>query len=237
MRLDQYLVKHQYVSSRNKALELIKNSKVLVDNQTITKPSFKITNQTIQLLSSKIYVSRSALKLKYFLDELNINLSNDHIALDIGSSTGGFSEVLLEYGIKDLNIYCVDVGSNQLDTSLRDRVHLYEQTDIRNFDINKKFDIITCDVSFISVVSIFEYIDKLARDKIIVLFKPQFEVGRTAKRDSNGVVTDNILIGQARQRFLQEASKLNWELIYTNKSQVFGKNGNLEELFYFRVND
>jgi 23S rRNA (cytidine1920-2'-O)/16S rRNA (cytidine1409-2'-O)-methyltransferase len=236
MRLDQYLVCNCDIKSRNKATELIKSGQVLVDDNIIKKPSYTIDNQDIKITASKIYVSRAAWKLKYFLDEIKDRYSldlTDALALDIGSSTGGFTEIMLEYGIKDKDIYCVDVGTKQLDISLKNRVNLFENTDIRDFHTDKRFDIITCDVSFISVVSIFKYIDFFAKDKIIVLFKPQFEVGRLVKRDKNGVVLDKDAISNSRDIFISSAKSMGWVELYSSISKISGKDGNIEELFYF----
>ena len=241
MRLDNYLVKNNLVFSRNKATELIKNKKVKVNGKTVTKPSFKIDQKdNIKIDNETIYVSRASYKLKGFLNELqsnniNINIENNNI-LDIGSSTGGFTQVLLEYNPQTIS--CVDVGSNQLHELIKNnkKIFSYENCDIRNFK-NKfnidTFNLITCDVSFISLNKILTSIDKLASKYIILLFKPQFEVGIKAKRDNNGKVLDIQSIENAKMKFLQNTKKLNWKLIYNSKSSITGKSGNLEELFLF----
>ena len=236
MRLDIYLVKNSFVDTRNKAQELIKNQKVKVNNKTILKPSFdigdEIENDLIEVDLDDSYVSRASLKLKNFLSEINIEIK-DKICLDIGSSTGGFVEVLLENGAKEIN--AVDVGKNQLHSKLRDdkRVKVYEETDIREFNDNNKFEIVTCDVSFISLSHVLPSIDKLANDKIIILFKPQFEVGINVKRDKNGVVKDEKAIKKAIEEFLKEVYKFNWKLINKSQSKVKGKKGSVEEFFLF----
>lgn len=112
MRLDLYLTKNFDIQSRNKALELIKANKVNINGKVVSKASFLVDeNMIIELLEEDFYVSRAAYKLKYFLQEQKIDLK-DKTALDIGSSTGGFTQILLENGIK--KVICVDVGSNQL---------------------------------------------------------------------------------------------------------------------------
>lgn len=233
MRLDLYLTNYFDIQSRNKASELIKAKKVKVDGKIISKPSF-ITSQehNVELLEDEFYVSRAAYKLKYFVEEFNINLE-DKEALDIGSSTGGFTQILLEKGIK--SVICVDVGSNQLHERIRDdkRITFYENQDIRTFESEKKFEVVTCDVSFISILNIIKHIDLQAKNEIIILFKPQFEVGTNVKRDKKGVVKDKKAIELARQKFLDTISALNWKLIYNSKSKLQGKDGNEEELFYF----
>jgi 23S rRNA (cytidine1920-2'-O)/16S rRNA (cytidine1409-2'-O)-methyltransferase len=234
MRLDLYLTKHHNIQSRNKASELIKDKRIKVDGKIITKSSFKVEDEmNIEILEDMLFVSRSAKKLKYFLDEISLDVQ-DNIALDIGSSTGGFTQVLLEYGVKEVS--CVDVGSNQLHESIRDdkRIDIFENTDIREFNSNKAFDIITCDVSFISILNIIEDIDRLASKNIIILFKPQYEVGTDVKRNRAGVVQDQKAIDIARNNFISKSVQLKWELIESSQSKVAGKEGNIEELFYFK---
>ena len=115
------------------------------------------------------------------------------------------------------------------------KIKLFENTDIRDFNINMKFDIITSDVSFISVLKIIDKIDLFAKDKIIILFKPQFEVGKDVKRDNKGVVLDKKQIQYAKENFLKTIiTNYQWHLIYSNQSKISGKDGNIEELFYFR---
>jgi 23S rRNA (cytidine1920-2'-O)/16S rRNA (cytidine1409-2'-O)-methyltransferase len=233
MRLDLYLTKNFDIQSRNKAHEIIKSKKVKVDGKIILKPSFPINNKmVIILLEENFYVSRAAYKLKYFLQKIDINFINK-TALDIGSSTGGFTQILLENNVK--SICCVDVGSNQLHERIKydDKITFHEKQDIRTYINTKSFDIVTCDVSFISILNIIEDINRLSKDKIIILFKPQFEVGANIKRDKKGVVKDKKAILHARTRFTDKCNLLKWKLIYTEISKLEGKNGNEEELFYF----
>lgn len=234
MRLDLFLTKTFNIQSRNKACELIKSHQVKIDGVIISKPSFNVEEQHhVELLEESFYVSRAAYKLKYFLDELQLNLTHKE-ALDIGSSTGGFAQILLENHIQ--KITCVDVGSNQLHPTLRDnaKIEFFEQCDIRNFKPNRQFEIITCDVSFISLHNILNAIDELASSEIIILFKPQFEVGTQVKRDKKGVVKDLKAIELARSRFIEATQLLNWTLVKNSISQLQGKDGNIEELFYFK---
>ena len=234
MRLDQYIKEHYNIQSRNKANELIKSNKIKVDNQIITKPSFDVNEDNkIEILEEDFYVSRAAYKLKYFLKELpKLDLENKN-ALDIGSSTGGFTQILLEENIK--SVTCVDVGSNQLHDRIKfnSKITFYENMDIRKFKSQEDYNIVTCDVSFISILNILEDINRLSSDKIIILFKPQFEVGTNVKRDKKGVVIDKKAIVRARDNFLVQTKLLNWELKYNSISKLQGKDGNEEELFYF----
>lgn len=229
-----YLTTNFNIQSRNKATELIKSNKVKCDGEIITKPSFNVLDfQKIELLEDDFYVSRAAYKLKFFLQELKNFDLKDKNALDIGSSTGGFTQILLENEIK--KVTCVDVGTNQLHERIKynDKINFFENTDIRNFESDEIFDIVTCDVSFISILNIIDAINTLASKDIIILFKPQFEVGSNVKRDKKGIVKDNNAIQKARDNFLNKTNILNWTLKYSNISKLQGKDGNVEEFFYF----
>ena len=234
MRLDLYLTQTFNIQSRNKALELIKSDKVRIDGSIISKPSFNVEqNHKIEILEEDFYVSRAAYKLKYFLQELKHFELNNINALDIGSSTGGFTQVLLENEVS--SVTCVDVGSNQLHERIKyhPKITFFENTDIRNFQSKEIFEIVTCDVSFISILNILNDINRLAPKDIIILFKPQFEVGTNVKRDKKGVVKDKNAILRARQKFVDSTLALNWNLKYSSLSKLQGKDGNEEELFYF----
>ncbi len=235
MRLDKYLVEEGYFESRNRAHDAIKAGQVTVDGKK-PKPSAKIDEKSlVDVADEKFYVSRAARKLENFLAEYPIDFK-DKIALDIGSSTGGFAQIVLENGVASLS--CVDVGTDQLHISLREneKVSLYEETDIRDFESDKAFEVITCDVSFISILQITDDINRLSQNgtDIIILYKPQFEVGKDVKRDSKGVVQDVDAIARRKEAFEAEAKKLGWELKYQALSQVTGKEGNQEYLYHFK---
>ncbi len=232
MRLDLYVSKLENIS-RNKASELIKNAKVFVDNKCISKPSFEVCDtNTVEVKEGIKYVSRAGEKLDGFLASFPLEIK-DKTCLDIGSSTGGFVQVLLQNGAK--KVVGVDVGKNQLHDTLRDdeKIELYEQTDIRSFVFDIKFDIITCDVSFIAFKDIAKSIDMLSNDKIIILFKPQFEVGKGIKRDKKGVVCDQKAIQNAMDDFESLAQSFGWVLLDKKTSILKGKEGNLESFYAF----
>ncbi|MBU0721273.1 TlyA family RNA methyltransferase [bacterium] len=247
MRIDNYLVDNNLAGSRNKAQSLIKEGLVSVNGEVILKSSYKLNEakDKVTVKEHNSYVSRAAYKLSGFLDELNLDVQGK-TALDIGSSTGGFTQVLLEYGA--LEVDAVDVGKEQLHESLKDdsRVHSFESCDIREFQSKKAYDIIVSDVAFISLLNILDDVERLACGvkeserallgsvTIILLFKPQFEVGREAKRDKNGVVTDEKAILKAMITF-EDACKLKgWKLILKSPSKLTGKEGNLEYCYCYK---
>jgi len=235
MRLDKYLVDEGYYESRNRANDAIKAGLVTMDGKK-PKASAKVDENTVvEVKDAKFYVSRAARKLEDFLAEYAVNMK-DKRALDVGSSTGGFAQIVLENGVATLD--CVDVGKDQLHISLRenDKVSLHEETDIRDFESEEKFELITCDVSFISVLKIIDDIDRLAVEgtDIVILYKPQFEVGKDVKRDSKGVVQDLDAIARRKEEFEAEAKKLGWEEKYQTESKVTGKEGNQEHLYHFK---
>ncbi len=232
MRLDQWLVDQGRSSTRTKAQQIIKDGHVAVEGERIRKSSFQITDQEVHVDAVKVYVSRAAYKLKNFLPSLPFHVRGLN-ALDIGSSTGGFTEVLLEEGAA--HVTAVDVGQGQLHESLRNdrRVTSLENTDIRRYNPGAVYELITSDVSFISLLHILEQVDLLASRWIILLFKPQFEVGRNVKRDKNGVVADVKAIDDAMLRFEEACRALGWELLLTEPSSLKGKEGNIEYCYCF----
>lgn len=189
MRLDIYVSLKVWVS-RNRAQFFIKQEKVKVNWKIIKKASFEIENDALENenISKNItinleninYVSRSALKLKWFIENNNIKVDN-FVCVDIWASTWWFSQILLEKNVE--KIYAIDVWTSQLHNLLKnnEKIISIENTDIRKFDksiIKESLDLIVCDVSFISLYLIIDSILALKSDKtkIILLFKPQFEV-------------------------------------------------------------
>lgn len=234
MRLDKYLVDEGYFESRNRAHDAIKSGQVTVDGKK-AKASAKVDGNTVvEVEDAKFYVSRAARKLESFLDAYPMDFKNKK-ALDIGSSTGGFAQIVLENGVTTLS--CVDVGKDQLHISLRenDKVSLFEETDIRDFESAEGFELITCDVSFISILKIIEDIDRLSQKgtDIVILYKPQFEVGKDVKRDSKGVVQDLDTIARRKEEFEAVTVKLGWMEKYQTLSSLTGKEGNQEYLYHF----
>lgn len=232
MRLDQYLVSEALADSRSKAQQLIKSGSVSVDGETVVKPSAEIGSQIVRVADQKQYVSRAAWKLAGFLPHLPFLARGKH-ALDIGASTGGFTQVLLESGAAEVD--AVDVGKEQLHPLLRNdpRVHCFEQTDIRRFSPGRTYELVTSDVSFISLFHILNDVDRLASRWIILLFKPQFEVGREARRDKKGVVTDRKAVAAAQARFESACCALGWRLVAAEPAALSGKEGNIEQCYCY----
>lgn len=166
-----------------------------------------------------------------------LNLAGADV-LDVGSSTGGFVQILLQRGAK--SVTALDVGSSQLSEILRrdPRVIVRENTDIREFESEKKFDLITCDVSFISLNLILKSLASLAKNALIVLFKPQFEVGAEIKRNKKGVLKDEKAVCAARAKFEQLCAELGLAVLHASACKITGKEGN-REFFYLlkRMND
>lgn len=232
-RLDNYIVKQKITNSRNKAQTLIKDGLVSVNDKVIKKSAFKVEeSDAVEVQEHDNYVSRSAHKLKSFLEELKLNLLG-MTCLDIGASTGGFTQILLENKVKEVD--AVDVGKEQLHKSIKEdkRVHSFESCDIRKFESEKVYDLIVSDVSFISLLHILDAVDSLASKDIILLFKPQFEVGREAKRDNHGVVLDEKVIQEAMKRFEDACQVKQWKLVQKSPSQLTGKEGNLEYCYCY----
>lgn len=232
MRLDCAVFYRGLLCSRNKARELIKSGFVCVNGEIVHKPSFEVDlDCEIKILKHYIYVSRAGEKLDLYLSSNAIDFSGCNV-LDIGSSKGGFTQVVLKYGAK--SVTCVDVGSNQLDSSLRNdsRVKLFENCDIKEFQSDVLFDFVLCDVSFISLRMIVEHIYTLSKSFAILLFKPQFEVGRAVKRNKNGVVVDDGAIRNSLESFLLMLEEQGFVVLNVQNSLLKGKEGN-EEIFIY----
>ncbi len=232
MRLDRYLVEQALAQTRSKAQRLIKEGSVKVDGAVATKASLEIETQKVEVSNPDRYVSRAAHKLKGFLPMVPFAVTGME-ALDIGSSTGGFVQVLLEAGA--VSVDAVDVGTGQLHPSLRGdpRVRSFERTDIRRFAPGRTYELVTSDVSFISLTHVLEDIDRLASRWIVVLFKPQFEVGREARRDRRGVVTDEKAIERARAHFEAACAARGWRHVADAPAAITGKEGNRETCYCY----
>ena len=241
MRLDHY-IREKYNLTGNKAQQLIKEWYVTVNMLLIQKPAFDVIGvEEILLREEKRihWVSRSAGKLDGFLQKIGTIEVTGKQCLDVGSSTGGFSQVLLEHGAAHVD--AVDVGTDQLHEILRkdDRIMSYEQTDIRDFKrekfIGNSYDIIVCDASFISLreilPSILWYADTAT--SIILLWKPQFEVGRE-NLQPKWVPKSEKIIEKAMKIWEDSLVSYNCEILQKEKSSVIGEMGNEEWLYLIK---
>jgi len=234
IRLDNLLVDRKMVESRSQAESYIKLGKVAVDGIKGTKPGFFVdVNSELKILQQVQYVSRAGLKLESVAKKMRIDFRNKTV-LDVGSSTGGFTDYSLKNGAN--KVIAVDVGTDQLHPKLRlnKKVELHEKTDIRNFRTDQKIDVVVIDVSFISIKEILPSVVNLSNKntKIVAMVKPQFEAGRNGT--VNGVVKNN----SYRRKILQDFE--NWcrsnNLYIENKrdSEVKGTKGNQERFYILR---
>lgn len=237
MRLDLYLSTENEIT-RSKAKDLIKRGRVSVDDTIIEKPSFDVTDKNIIKIidEENIYVSRAGNKLEAAILNFDVDL-HEKCCLDIGSSTGGFTECLIRYGARE--VYSVDVGKDQFHESLKDidKIHLFEETDIRDFSKNDLvFDIIVCDVSFISIEAIIDDIAKMSKEntEVIVLIKPQFEVGRKGV-SKRGIVLDPAKHLKVIENVKNAFDMHGFKFCGIIESPIKGKAGNKEFLARFQI--
>lgn len=237
-RIDIELVKRGIFETRNKAQNEIKNKIVYCNNVCITKPAFDVTEaDIIEIKGEKLkYVSRGGLKLEKAIKEFKVDLK-DKTLIDIGSSTGGFSDCAIQNGIK--KVYAIDVGTNQFDKNLRqnNKVNLYENTDFRNIDNNIIDDanIASIDVSFISVTKLTNKLKELINLKeIICLIKPQFECGKELSDKYRGVPLNKEVHSTVINKVIESFKENNYYINSLTSSPIKGGNGNIEYLAYFK---
>lgn len=235
MRLDAYLAANELAASRQKALWLIENGYVSVDGKITMKASTHIEDDMdVSVAEVKTYVGRGGLKLEGFFEDFALDVGG-FVCLDVGASTGGFTEVLLERGAT--KVVAVDVGSLQLADSLKSdaRVESLENTDIRKFEYPSRFDLVVVDLAFISTKEILGVIVKHSSKYLLALVKPQFEVGKAVKRNKKGVVTDLAAVEKALFDFELEAQKVGLKLLAKLPCKFTGKEGNQEYFFMCEV--
>lgn len=231
-RLDRALVSRNLVRSRTEAQDLIRHGKVLVNKQMVSKPSAEVTDTDLIRVTERLpYVSRGGLKLQHALEHFSIAV-REKLILDVGSSTGGFTDCLLQNGAA--RVYAVDVGTFQMEQKLRNdsRVVLMEQTDIRNLSaLPEKVDGIVIDVSFISLVYIFPSINHFLKPGgfVVALVKPQFEVGR-GNLNKHGIVIDETARKDALTKVLATATQSGLTIKNVTESPILGGDGNKEFL-------
>ena len=239
LRLDILMLKKGLVQSREKAKRMVLEGIVYVDGNQVTKPS-KLCSfySTIEIKCSKNkYVSRGGLKLEKALKEFDISVSGLNCA-DIGASTGGFTDCLLK---NECNaVYCIDVGTNQLDDSLKHnkRVVNLENTNIRYIEkdvIKHDIDFFTIDVSFISLKLVLPAVSKIIKDEAygVCLVKPQFEAGKK-KLSKNGVVRDKKVHIEVLSDIFDYCAFNGFSILGLSYSPIKGPAGNIEYLIHVR---
>ena len=231
-RIDALLVARGLVESREKARVMVMEGAVVADNRTIVKPSTLVDEDAeVKILESPQFVSRGGLKLDYALDQFQID-ANGLVAVDVGASTGGFTDCLLKRGAR--KVYAVDVGYGQLAYRLRQdpRVVVMERVNARySFTLPEPVDLATVDVSFISLEKVVPTVAKLVKagGQLIALVKPQFEAGK-GQVSRGGVVKDPQVHASVLGRFISWAVEYGYRLGGLVASPILGAEGNKEFL-------
>ena len=236
-RLDVSMLKKGLVPSRSRAEAYIMEGRVYVDGKVVTKPGFFVLGSAgIKIKESDDFVSRGGLKLKKALEEFKICVEGK-VCLDIGASTGGFTDCLLRSCAK--KVYCVDVGYGLLDEKIKNNpcVVNFERINIRYFDkalLKDEIDFVTIDVSFISLEKVLPKVKELVKNggEIIALVKPQFESPRGSTK--KGVVRDEGVRVEAIEKVKGFAKRIGFVVSGGVDSPIKGPKGNLEYLLYLK---
>lgn len=234
MRLDLELVRRNLYPTRARAVAAIRAGLVTVNGAPAKKPSQSVEESDVIVGGDLPYsVGRGSLKLEHALDYFGIS-PDGLFCLDIGASTGGFTDVLLRRGAK--RVYAVDVGTNQLADELRTnpRVISMEQTDIRDVIPTETVDLIVIDVSFISLTNIVESLPRWMPKYVIALIKPQFEVSREVAAKYNGVIKSSQLHEESIARVVNAFEKCGFKSCGITTSPIQGGSGNTEFLACFK---
>jgi 23S rRNA (cytidine1920-2'-O)/16S rRNA (cytidine1409-2'-O)-methyltransferase len=233
-RLDMVMAARGMTATRSQSESWIKMGKVTVDGRVMTKPGlFVRPDAVIKLMAETQYVSRAGLKLASVAEVLKLDFKGK-VVLDVGSSTGGFTDYSLKNGAK--KVYAVDVGTDQLHPSLRrnPQIELHEKTDIRDFHLKVKPDIIVIDVSFISLRDILPHLyENLSgpETQIVAMVKPQFEAGKD--QTNKGIIKNDSIRRQILKDF-EIWAKEHFVVIDKRDSDVAGAKGNQERFYLLR---
>lgn len=239
-RIDNLLVLKGYFETRQKAKYAIENKCVYVNDVLVEKCS-KVFEDTCKIkVKGEVlpFVSRGGLKLDKAIKSFNISLK-DKVCMDIGASTGGFTDCMLQNGAK--KVFAVDVGHGQLDKNLitDKRVINLEGTNIKEIDVEnfEKVDFISIDVSFISLTNVLDTAYKLLKDngEIVVLIKPQFEAGKEFV-NKNGVVKDKKVHSKVIEKIVLYSNSLGFKINEMDYSPIKGPAGNIEYLMHLSLN-
>lgn len=239
-RLDSFLVNNGYFKSRQKAKYAITNGVIYVNKNKVNKSSKLISEEDkIEIKGETLkYVSRGGVKLEKAINKFQVKLEQK-VCMDIGASTGGFTDVMLKNGAK--KVYAVDVGHNQLDESLikNPKVINMEGTNIKQIDLEeiKQIDFIGTDISFISITKVINKIYELLKIKgeAVILVKPQFEAGKQ-NINKNGVVKDIKVHKKILNQITQKINSIGFNILDIDYSPIKGPAGNIEYLLYIEKN-
>jgi 23S rRNA (cytidine1920-2'-O)/16S rRNA (cytidine1409-2'-O)-methyltransferase len=236
-RLDIILMESGLAKSREKAQSIIMAGEVLVNGTSVIKPATSVDeNDIIELQQKPPFVSRGGIKLAHALDHFQLDVRS-LAALDIGASTGGFTDCLLKRGAS--RVYAVDVGYGQLDYSLRidPRVMVMERINARYpFKLPEAVDLITIDISFISLEKVVPNVSNLTRrgGLIICLVKPQFEAGRD-QVGKGGLIKDPFIHAKVLGRFISWSIRQGYRVTSLTPSPILGASGNREFFILLKV--
>lgn len=230
LRLDHLMLARGLAESRSQIENLIRLKKVTVDGKLVTKPGYYVREASdIAVAAEERYVSRAGLKLASVAQQLKLSFDGKTI-LDVGSSTGGFTDYALKHGAK--KVYAVDVGTEQLHPSLRGdpRIDLHEKTDIRDFTMHDTPDVVVIDVSFISLRQVLPSVARLggSSTQIVAMVKPQFEAPRDMAH--RGVIKNETMRRSILKDFEQWTKDL-FRIIDKADSAVVGSKGNRERFY------
>jgi 23S rRNA (cytidine1920-2'-O)/16S rRNA (cytidine1409-2'-O)-methyltransferase len=234
-RLD-VIVAIQFDLSRSSALDHIKQGHILVNGIPLKKPSYIVKEyDVIEISEFEHYVSRGGFKLCGAIKDTNVSIE-DRVCLDVGASTGGFTDCLLSFGAS--SVVTIDVGSNQLHPRIQEneKVKWYENTninDVKVSDFPDGFDIIVVDVSFTSLNHVFLALHRLLKKQgsMFLLFKPQFEVGKEYL-NKKGIVKQQDIIDERLSYYVSYFKTFNYPIINVFPSRLKGKQGNQEYFIY-----
>lgn len=233
-RLDAWLTANKFAPTRSQAESIIRLAEVTVNGRVVTKPGhFVAESDTVKVIDKQRYVSRAGLKLASVADLLGLQFANK-VVLDVGSSTGGFTDYALQHAVQ--KVFAVDVGTDQLHPSLHEneRIELHEKTDIRDFTPSAVPDIVVMDVSFISLREILPHIAKISgpATQIVAMVKPQFEAGK--HQVNKGVIKNDSIRRQILKDF-EAWTKNGFVIVDKRDSEVAGAKGNRERFYLLMV--
>ena len=234
-RLDKILFQTGLASSRSQAENYIRLGKVTVNKKVVQKAGYAVgPDDVVDITTNQTYVSRAGLKLASVSESFKLDFT-EKIVLDIGSSTGGFTDYALQHGAQ--KVYAVDVGTNQLHPNLRQntKIELHEKTDIRNFYTDHHIDLIVGDVSFISLREILPHVAKHLMNGqtiLVAMVKPQFEAG---KDQVNKGVIKNAKIRRQILNDFEIWAKQYFVILDKKDSEVAGAKGNVERFYKMRL--